>query len=60
MFPRCRGETRLGEWYRDEVGEVDKGGDIGRKGEIGDRFRIAFASIISDPSEAKVCTERAR
>ena len=28
---------------------MDKGGDIGRMGEIGDRFRIAFASIISDP-----------
>ena len=50
MFPRCRGETRLGEWWSDEVGEVDRGGDIGRIGEIGDRFRMALASIISDPS----------
>lgn len=53
MFPRWRGETRLGEWCSDEVGEVDRGGDIGRMGEIGDRFLIAFASIISVPSEAK-------
>jgi len=49
VFPRWRGETRLGEWWSDEVGEVDKGGDIGRMGEIGDRFRMAFASIINDP-----------
>jgi hypothetical protein len=44
----------LGEWCSDEVGDVDRGGDIGRIGEIGDRFRIALASIISDPSEARV------
>jgi hypothetical protein len=54
VFPRCRGETRLGEWCSDEVGEVDRGGDIGRIGEIGDRFRMALGSIISGPSEARV------
>jgi hypothetical protein len=53
VFPRCRGETRLGEWCNAEVGEVDRGGDIGRMGEMGDRFLIALASIISDPSEAR-------
>jgi hypothetical protein len=62
VFPRWRGETRLGEWCSDEVGEVDRGGDIGRIGEIGDRFLIALASIISDPSgeqpsEAKAARE---
>ena len=36
---------------------MDRGGDVGRMGEIGDRFRIAFASIISDPSEAKIRLE---
>ena len=60
MLPRWRGETRLGEWCRDEVGEVDRGGDIGRIGEIGDRFRMALASIISDPSEARRKSERER
>jgi len=33
------------------VGEVDSGGDMGRMGEIGDRFRMAFESIISPSSE---------
>jgi hypothetical protein len=54
VFPRCRGETRFGEWWSEEVGEVDKAGDIGRMGEIGDRFLIALASIISIMSEARV------
>jgi hypothetical protein len=59
VFPRWRGETRLGEWCSEEVGEVDRGGDIGRIGEIGDRFLMALASIISDPSEARVRVVRA-
>jgi len=53
VLPKCKGETRLGEWCSDEVGEVDRGGDIGRIGEIGDRFRMALASIISDPSPSE-------
>ena len=53
MFPKCKGDTRLGEWWSDEVGEVDRGGDIGRIGEIGDRLLMALASNVSDPGEAR-------